>query len=115
MADHAHSADAPAMDYAEHERTYVGFVHFAEVGTVAVHVVRLHEPSALRLPTLALKLEMRPVSGNSRVTVVGLPGTYTCVNEATPSRGSKLIALVPSALPSRFSTVALVASMKSES
>ena len=35
MADHAHSADAPAMDYAEHERTYTGFVHFAEVGTVA--------------------------------------------------------------------------------
>ena len=36
MADHAHhAADAPAMDYAEHERTYVGFIHFAEVGTVA--------------------------------------------------------------------------------
>ena len=34
MADHAHSADIPAMDYQEHERTYVGFVHFAEVGTV---------------------------------------------------------------------------------
>jgi len=35
MADHAHHADAPAMDYPEHERTYSGFVHFAEVGTVA--------------------------------------------------------------------------------
>jgi hypothetical protein len=36
MADHAHdSADIPQMDYAEHERTYDGFVHFAEVGTVA--------------------------------------------------------------------------------
>jgi hypothetical protein len=23
------------MDYAEHERTYQGFIHFAEVGTVA--------------------------------------------------------------------------------
>ena len=35
MADHAHHADTPAMDYPEHERTYVGFVHMAEVGTVA--------------------------------------------------------------------------------
>lgn len=34
MADHAHDADIPQMDYAEHERTYKGFVHFAEVGTV---------------------------------------------------------------------------------
>lgn len=33
MADHAHHADAPPMDYAEHERTYSGFVHIAEVGT----------------------------------------------------------------------------------
>jgi ABC-type branched-subunit amino acid transport system permease subunit len=36
MADHGHhTADIPEMDYAEHERTYLGFVHFAEVGTVA--------------------------------------------------------------------------------
>lgn len=35
MADHAHHADIPEMDYAEHERTYNGFVHMAEVGTVA--------------------------------------------------------------------------------
>jgi branched-subunit amino acid ABC-type transport system permease component len=36
MADHGHSAaDTPEMDYAEHERTYRGFLHFAEVGTVA--------------------------------------------------------------------------------
>ena len=36
MADHGHhAADIPEMDYAEHERTYLGFVHFAEVGTVA--------------------------------------------------------------------------------
>lgn len=35
MADHAHHADTPAMDYPEHERTYTGFVHMAEVGTVA--------------------------------------------------------------------------------
>ncbi|MDX3808663.1 aa3-type cytochrome c oxidase subunit IV [Bosea thiooxidans] len=34
MADHAHHADAPSMDYPEHERTYAGFVHLAEVGTV---------------------------------------------------------------------------------
>ncbi len=26
----------PAMDYAEHERTYKGFIHFSEVGTVAI-------------------------------------------------------------------------------
>lgn len=26
----------PEMDYPEHERTYTGFIHFAEVGTVAV-------------------------------------------------------------------------------
>ena len=35
MADHAQHADIPAMDYSEHERTYTGFVHFAEVATVA--------------------------------------------------------------------------------
>ena len=35
MADHAHHADTPAMDYPEHERTYTGVVHFAEVATVA--------------------------------------------------------------------------------
>lgn len=36
MADHGHHAgDIPQMDYAEHERTYQGFIHFAEVGTVA--------------------------------------------------------------------------------
>ncbi|MGO4171629.1 aa3-type cytochrome c oxidase subunit IV [Bosea sp. TAF32] len=35
MADHAQHADIPAMDYEEHESTYTGFVHFAEVGTVA--------------------------------------------------------------------------------
>ncbi|AOG05061.1 MAG: aa3-type cytochrome c oxidase subunit IV [Bosea sp. (in: a-proteobacteria)] len=36
MADHGHPAsDIPQMDYREHERTYQGFVHFAEVGTVA--------------------------------------------------------------------------------
>jgi ABC-type branched-subunit amino acid transport system permease subunit len=35
MADHAHHADVPAMDYPEHEKTYTGFVHMAEVGTVA--------------------------------------------------------------------------------
>ena len=33
--EHGHSA----MDYAEHERTYKGFIHFAEVGTVAVLVI----------------------------------------------------------------------------
>jgi len=36
MADHAHdAANVPQMDYAEHNRTYDGFVHFAGVGTVA--------------------------------------------------------------------------------
>jgi len=27
---------APAMDYAEHERTYEGFINFSKVGTIAV-------------------------------------------------------------------------------
>lgn len=36
MATHGHGAsDIPQMDYAEHERTYAGFVRFAEIGTVA--------------------------------------------------------------------------------
>lgn len=38
MADHGMSAGAehPEMDYAEHDRTYKGFMLFSEVGTVAV-------------------------------------------------------------------------------
>ena len=38
MADdnHGHAAEHNPMDYAEHERTYSSFMHFAEVGTVAV-------------------------------------------------------------------------------
>jgi len=36
MASHGHHADdIPQMDYREHDRTYQGFVHFTEVGTVA--------------------------------------------------------------------------------
>ncbi|MCO5091473.1 aa3-type cytochrome c oxidase subunit IV [Bosea sp. (in: a-proteobacteria)] len=35
MAEHAHHADIPAMDYREHERTYAGFLLLAEVVTVA--------------------------------------------------------------------------------
>lgn len=36
MASHGHHADdIPQMDYREHDRTYHGFIHFAEVGTVA--------------------------------------------------------------------------------
>ncbi len=36
MADHGHHAnDVTPMDYVEHERTYKGFLHFAEVGTIA--------------------------------------------------------------------------------
>ncbi|MCC4245416.1 aa3-type cytochrome c oxidase subunit IV [Stappia indica] len=31
MADH----NAPSMDYAEHERTYNGFINFSKVGTIA--------------------------------------------------------------------------------
>ena len=31
----SHDDSAPAMDYAEHERTYKGFILFTEVGTVA--------------------------------------------------------------------------------
>jgi hypothetical protein len=38
MADknHGQTAGDSPMDYAEHERTYLGFMHFSEVGTVAV-------------------------------------------------------------------------------
>lgn len=37
MADHSHNKTGghPAMDYAEHEGTYKGFVRFAEIGTLA--------------------------------------------------------------------------------
>jgi hypothetical protein len=36
MAEHGHHpSDIPQMDYVEHEGTYKGFIHFAEVGTVA--------------------------------------------------------------------------------
>ncbi len=37
MADHGKPGDAghPAMDYPAHENTFKGFVHFAEVATVA--------------------------------------------------------------------------------
>ena len=37
MADQSHKTDSghPAMDYAEHEGTYKGFIRFAEIGTVA--------------------------------------------------------------------------------
>lgn len=38
MADNTHGAasEHPPMDYAAHEGTYKGFIHFTEVGTVAV-------------------------------------------------------------------------------
>lgn len=40
MADHGHSVtDITKMDYAEHEGTYRGFIHFAEVGTVACFAI----------------------------------------------------------------------------
>lgn len=37
MADHGNhgAAGHPAMDYAEHERVYKGFIHYTEVGVVA--------------------------------------------------------------------------------
>ncbi len=38
MAEHAHSGPAELgapMDYAEHERTYAGFVAFTKIGVVA--------------------------------------------------------------------------------
>ncbi|MGL4727530.1 MAG: aa3-type cytochrome c oxidase subunit IV [Bosea sp. (in: a-proteobacteria)] len=37
MADnHGQTGGHPDMDYAEHDRTYKGFIHFSEVGTVAI-------------------------------------------------------------------------------
>ena len=34
MADHAHHADAPAMDYPEHEKTYNFFIAATKYGTL---------------------------------------------------------------------------------
>lgn len=41
MADHSapHAAGHPAMDYAEHERTYAGFVTFTKWGTIIVGLI----------------------------------------------------------------------------
>jgi hypothetical protein len=41
MADHGKSAETghPEMDYPAHENTFKGFVHFTEVGTVAVTAI----------------------------------------------------------------------------
>ena len=52
MADHAQNAsDIPQMDYPEHERTYRGFVHFAEVGTVTAQAQPGNPtPRLFRLP-----------------------------------------------------------------
>jgi hypothetical protein len=36
-----HVGGHPAMDYSEHEKTYKGFVHFTEVGTVALIAIVL--------------------------------------------------------------------------
>ena len=44
MAEQTHHAhDIPQMDYPEHQRTYTGFVHLAEVATATVlsHVAAL--------------------------------------------------------------------------
>ena len=57
MADHGHAADIPQMDYPEHERTYVGFVHFAEVGTLACLAI----VAALAVAVLWLGVELHRV------------------------------------------------------
>jgi Co/Zn/Cd efflux system component len=38
MAEHAlaHTGSTAAMDYAEHERTYRGFVRFVKIATIAI-------------------------------------------------------------------------------
>jgi hypothetical protein len=41
MADHAaaHTGGSTAMDYAEHERTYRGFVRFTKIATTVIVLI----------------------------------------------------------------------------
>ncbi|CAN7507149.1 aa3-type cytochrome c oxidase subunit IV [Bosea sp. LjRoot9] len=93
MADHGHhAADIPQMDYAEHERTYQGFMHFAEVGTVACLAI---------VAALA-------VGGTKHAWGVALIGTLLTLVGTVVGIASKSIAWKAPAVPFALMMVALV-------
>jgi hypothetical protein len=93
MADHGHhAADIPQMDYAEHERTYHGFLHFAEVGTVACLAI---------VAALA-------VGGTKHAWGVALIGTLLTLVGAVVGIASKSLAWKAPAVPFALMMVALV-------
>ncbi|AOO83824.1 aa3-type cytochrome c oxidase subunit IV [Bosea vaviloviae] len=93
MADHGHHAtDIPQMDYAEHERTYQGFMHFAEVGTVACLAI---------VAALA-------VGGTKHAWGVALIGTLLTLVGTVVGIASKSIAWKAPAVPFALMMVALV-------
>ncbi|MDR6869628.1 hypothetical protein J2Y55_000621 [Bosea sp. BE125] len=93
MADHGHhAADIPQMDYAEHERTYQGFLHFAEVGTVACLAI---------VAALA-------VGGTKHAWGVALIGTLLTLVGAVVGIASKSLAWKAPAVPFALMMVALV-------
>jgi hypothetical protein len=93
MVDHGHhAADIPQMDYAEHERTYQGFMHFAEVGTVACLAI---------VAALA-------VGGTKHAWGVALIGTLLTLVGTVVGIASKSIAWKAPAVPFALMMVALV-------
>ncbi|POR49950.1 aa3-type cytochrome c oxidase subunit IV [Bosea psychrotolerans] len=93
MADHGHhAADIPQMDYAEHERTYHGFLHFAEVGTVACFAV---------VAALA-------VGGTKHAWGVALIGTLLTLVGTAVGIASRSLAWKAPAVPFALMMVALV-------
>ncbi|WNJ91847.1 aa3-type cytochrome c oxidase subunit IV [Bosea sp. 685] len=93
MADHGHHAtDIPQMDYAEHERTYQGFMHFAEVGTVACLAI---------VAALA-------VGGTKHAWGIALIGTLLTLVGTAVGIASKSLAWKAPAVPFVLMMVALV-------
>ena len=101
MADHAHHADTPAMDYPEHERTYTGFVHFAEVATVASLAIvaalavggTKHAWGTALIGTLLRLLTLR--GGISRIgTLLAVIGTGIGIAAPSISWRAPLVSLV---------------------
>ncbi len=82
MADSKDSAEAPTMDYAQHEGTYSGFIDVSKVGTVACGNILLalvfvyqDAPVQASLFTIALII----------TTAIGLAvrpaGLYLCIGQ----------------------------------
>ncbi|AMJ61272.1 aa3-type cytochrome c oxidase subunit IV [Bosea sp. PAMC 26642] len=93
MADHGHHAgDIPQMDYAEHERTYQGFIHFAEVGTVACLAI----------------VAVLAVGGTKHAWGVALIGTLLTLITAGVGLASKSIGWKAPAVPFVLMMLALV-------